>query len=151
MLLYLFPRHFLIYTHGIEYIERHNYKEPKASYTLGHNFFSDMTVQEYHQYNFLGEFSPGIRYSMTHDSKNHLRGGLFVVKHSAIAATTTTATSTSTTTSRVMSEVMDVEDSMNWVDRGGVTPIKNQGMCGACKCVCVCVCVCAFFRHFECF
>jgi len=115
-----------------EYIERHNYKEPKASYTLGHNFFSDMTVQEYHQYNFLGEFSPGIRYSMTHDSKNHLRGGLFVVKHSAIAATTTTATSTSTTTSRVMSEVMDVEDSMNWVDRGGVTPIKNQGMCGAC-------------------
>lgn len=99
-----------------DYIEQHNSKEPKPSYTLGHNFFSDMTLEEYHQYNFLGEFSPGIRY-MTNESKINLRG-------SVVEA--------SVTTSRVMPEVNDVEDSINWVDRGAVTPVKNQGMCGAC-------------------
>lgn len=99
-----------------EYIEQHNSKEPKPSYTLGHNFFSDMTLEEYHQYNFLGEFSPGIRY-MTNESKSNLRG---------------TVVEASVTTSRVMPEVDDVEDSINWVDRGAVTPVKNQGMCGAC-------------------
>jgi C1A family cysteine protease len=87
-----------------------------------------MTLEEYHQYNFLGEFSPGIRY-MTNESKINLRG-------SVVEA--------SVTTSRVMPEVNDVEDSINWVDRGAVTPVKNQGMCGACKFFDVCDCYLGF-------
>ena len=103
-----------------DYIEQHNNKTPEPSYTLQHNFFSDMTMEEYHAYNFLGEFSPGIL-SMTPENKNNLRGSLPV-----------------TSTSRKMQEVISesLEDSVNWVDRGAVAPVKNQGMCGACKYFC---------------
>ena len=41
------------------FIERHN-SNPSAKFTLGHNQFSDMTLDEFKAYNKLGEHSPGV-------------------------------------------------------------------------------------------
>ena len=90
------------------YIESHNNQYPKPSYTLGHNQFSDMTVEEYRQYNRLGVHSPGIM-EMPKDQKG--------------------VPKTTISEARKLSELPDTVD---WVAAGGVVPVKNQLMCGSC-------------------
>eukprot|EP00934_Nitzschia_sp_Nitz4_P006446 Nitzschia sp. Nitz4//scaffold382_size14485//43//1292//NITZ4_008933-RA/size14485-snap-gene-0.12-mRNA-1//1//CDS//3329549908//6436//frame0 len=90
------------------YIEQHNNQSPPPSYLLGHNQFSDMTVDEYQQYNKLGPYSPGITTgSLLRDPE---RSG-------AIPSTTS---------------LEDLPPSVDWVTAGAVVPVKNQGMCGSC-------------------
>lgn len=88
------------------FIEAHNSKQPPPSYTLGHNHFSDMTLDEYQEYNKLGHYSPG---RMT---------------PSRVRSFESVATATKLRKSRRMS---DVPDSVDWVDRGAIVPVKNQG------------------------
>lgn len=93
------------------FIEAHNSKQPPPSYTLGHNHFSDMTLDEYQEYNKLGHYSPG---RMT---------------PSRVRSFESVATATKLRKSRRMS---DVPDSVDWVEKGAIVPVKNQGMCGSC-------------------
>lgn len=86
------------------FIEEHNTKSPPPSYRLGHNQFSDMTLDEYQQYNKLGPYSPGIvkrrgeRTNMVQDSR----------------------------------ALSDLPDTVDWVKGGAIVPVKNQKMCGSC-------------------
>jgi len=94
-----------------ELIEDHNDRRPRASYSLGHNQFSDMTLDEFQQYNKLGQYSPGVM--MTNDNNNDIDAN--VMDHRSL-----------------LKEDDDIPEEWNWVEEGGVPPVKNQGMCGSC-------------------
>lgn len=93
------------------FIEAHNSKQPAPSYTLGHNQFSDLTLDEYQEFNKLGSYSPGL---MTP----------FRARSDEPVATATKL--------RKNRRLQDVPDSVDWVEKGAIVPVKNQGMCGSC-------------------
>mmetsp|Transcript_24812 Transcript_24812/g.68387 ORF Transcript_24812/g.68387 Transcript_24812/m.68387 type:complete len:317 (+) Transcript_24812:390-1340(+) len=93
------------------FIDAHNSQEPSPSYTLGHNHFSDLTLDEYQEYNKLGSYSPGLM------TPPRLRS--FELE--------TTATKL-----RKKRRLQDIPDSVDWVEKGAIVPVKNQGMCGSC-------------------
>mmetsp|Transcript_22243 Transcript_22243/g.33626 ORF Transcript_22243/g.33626 Transcript_22243/m.33626 type:complete len:352 (-) Transcript_22243:68-1123(-) len=96
-----------VWTENHFFIESHNNKNPPPSYTMGHNHFSDLTLEEYKKYNKLGEYSPGVGMER------------MVVKDEEEA-----------TARRRLDD--DIPDEKNWIDEGAVPPVKNQGMCGSC-------------------
>lgn len=79
-------------------IETHN--KGNHTYTLGHNQFSHMTVEEWREYVKLGL------------KKDTEMKGEFV--HAAPA------------------NMMAIPSSIDWVEKGAVTPVKDQGQCGSC-------------------
>jgi len=93
------------------FIEAHNSQEPPPSYRLGHNHFSDLTLDEYKELNKLGNYSPGL----VTPFRSRSNGSLMIA-----------------TKLRKNRQLLDIPDSMDWVKEGAVVPVKNQGMCGSC-------------------
>lgn len=100
-----------------EYIERHNSPENNSSYSLGHNHFSDLTNDEFRQFNFLGEYSPGIE------------GAFEMIE----AADPETSVSRELKHKKYhLTDHVELAAQIDWVEHGAVTIPKNQGKCGAC-------------------
>lgn len=102
-------KRFEIWRKNHELIEQHNSKHPSPSYRLGHNEYSDMTLEEFQAHFKLGQ---PVQAS---DVKPK-------VSNSALAEEI----------ARSLKEVVDLPDYTNWILQGGVTPVKNQGACGSC-------------------
>lgn len=109
-----------IWNENNAFIEAHNSQQPPPSYTLGHNHFSDLTVDEYHELNKLGHYSPGML-AVPSSSLPSEDGDKYFDESSSAA--------TATKLRRLKTEI---PDSVDWVKLGGVLPVKNQGACGSC-------------------
>lgn len=106
----------------LDYIESHNSQEPKSSYEVGHNQFSDMTLDEYHQYNNLGDYAP------------YYEGDMDPVDEDFVAEIKSRVSDVVSTESRRLDADLELslKANINWVDEGVVTPVKGQGRCGSC-------------------
>uniref|UniRef100_A0A7S3LBV1 Uncharacterized protein n=2 Tax=Amphora coffeiformis TaxID=265554 RepID=A0A7S3LBV1_9STRA len=92
-----------------ERIEAHNNKEG-VTFTLGHNEYSDMTEEEFAAYFKLGQHANVVQKDVT---------------EARVAASER----------RTMFDDMtplQLPDYVNWIQLGGVVPVKNQGACGSC-------------------
>jgi len=104
---------FQIWKENNAFIEAHNSKQPPPSYILGHNHFSDLTVDEYRELNKLGEYSPGVMTAVDRQKS-------YAADDDATAA------------AKLRRRVVSVPDAVDWVEDGAVVPVKNQGICGSC-------------------
>jgi C1A family cysteine protease len=97
-----FEARLALYTENDTEIEAHNAQNGK-NFTLGHNQFSDWTHEEYKA--ILG-------YKASGDMRMNIgRGQKMPYKTFDTSANA---------------------DEVNWVTKGAVTPVKNQGSCGSC-------------------
>ena len=98
----------------VERIQQHNSQDPAPTFTLGHNEFSDLSEAEFSEFFKLNENA----YVQKKAVEKNLVGADEIEEF--------------TTVQRSLKEQVGLPDYVNWVQMGAVTPIKNQGACGAC-------------------
>ena len=130
----------LIWLQNHNYITAHNSgSSSSSSFSLGHNDYSDLTNDEFHQRFYLGKYSPGVvkgrgmsdgsvlGYSASAERKLLLRSSNVNVDE-MLEETDEEADSDSDEATATVDNVPDFKD---WKEDGAVTKVKNQWFCGA--------------------
>lgn len=119
-------RRMLVWLENHVLIETHNAK--KASFTLGHNEYSDMTHDEFLQRMKLGPYSPGL---IIGDKKEFNFMEFHEHKKEDVSNSRLRGTEEAAVERKLQAATSDA-DEKDWHGIGLMGPIRNQGICGAC-------------------